>query len=99
MRRQRKEKVRSQGLRIEDAKKARINRMQNEMEDKIRTITVGEEVFYTLDEELEGEEGHDEEWDCVEGQICRSYGLMALKMRSLIRSLRSTLTTLLTRWS
>jgi len=51
--------------RIEDAKKARINRMQEEMEDKIGTITVGEEVFYTLDEELEGEEGYDEEWDSV----------------------------------
>lgn len=72
--------------------------MQNEMEDQIRTITIGEEVFYTLDEEFEGEEGYDEEWDSVEAQIARSYGLMALKMRSL-RSLRSTLTTLLTRWS
>ena len=65
MRRQRREKARSQGLRIEDAKKARINGMQKEMEDKIRTITVGEEVLYTLDEKLEGEEGHDEEWDSV----------------------------------
>ena len=55
--------------RTEDVKKARINRMQAEMEEKIRTITVGDEVFYTLDEELEAEKDDDLDWDSVEVQI------------------------------
>ena len=45
------------------------DRMQNELEEKIRPITIGEEVFYTLDEELEGEEGYDQDWDSVEVQV------------------------------
>ena len=55
--------------RTEDVKKARINRMQAAMEEKIRTITVGDEVFYTLDEELEAEKDDDLDWDSVEVQI------------------------------
>ena len=56
-------------LRTEDAKKARINRMKDEMEAMVRAITIGDEVFYTLDEEIYYGESEDLEWDTEEIQI------------------------------
>lgn len=50
-------------------KKARINRMKDEMDAMVRAITIGDEVFYTLDEEIYYGESEDLEWDTEEIQI------------------------------
>lgn len=43
----RSERRQERGQRM-DAKKARINRMKTDMEEKMRTITIGEKTFYML---------------------------------------------------
>ena len=81
-------------LRTEDAKKARINRMKDEMENKIRTITIGDEVFYTLDEEIETAVMI-RIWNGTQrrSRSLRSCGWMAFRRRNL-RTLRPTSTRL-----
>ncbi len=83
--------------RMESSKKAKINRMQEEMHEQIRTIKIGDEVFYTLDEDVAADE-ENFEWDTVEVQIPDELWMDGTQDEK-PENLRSTSTTLLTRWS